>query len=91
MSGGGLKDTVMKVTVKFTTLFKIYSGVDQVEMDIAEGATVDDLSLELVKKYPKMALDSSQAFFAVNERISPRDQILADGDQVRVFQTLAGG
>ena len=81
----------MRIVIKFASLFKVYCGVDQDEIDLVDGATVEQLGLQLSKKYTNLPFESDHTFFIVNDKISKRDRILADGDVVRIFQTLAGG
>ena len=83
--------TDMKITIKFPSLFKVYSGVDQDKIDITEGATVDQLSKMLSVKYKELPFDGSQTFFVVNDKISTKTEVLKDGDEVRIYQALAGG
>ena len=81
----------MQVTVKFTSLFRTLSGIDQDLVDLPEGTTVDQLARTLSRKYEKLPMESEQTFFVVNEKMAKRDRILLDGDQVRIFQMFAGG
>ena len=81
----------MKITIKLSSLFKVYSGVDQDQIDMAEGATVDQLTNELSTRYKDLPFESSQTFFVVNDKISTKDQVLKEGDEVRIYQALAGG
>ena len=81
----------MQITVKFFSIFKALSGIDEDQIEVSEGITVDQLSLELSKKYSNLPFESEQTFYYVNDIVSTRDCILAEGDRVRIFQTLAGG
>ena len=60
-------------------------------MDVGEGATVERLTGLLEKKYQTLPLERSKTYFIINRQVSTRNQILAEGDQVQVFQLLAGG
>ena len=81
----------MQITVKFASVFKALSGIDQDQVHIAEGTTVGQLAQTLGRKYQKLPIENEQTFFVVNNKVSRRDHILADGDEVRIFQTFAGG
>jgi molybdopterin converting factor small subunit len=81
----------MKITVKFSGLFKALAGVEQDRVDVPEETTVDDLARVLGRKYEKLKMESELTFFVVNDKVSNRNQILTDGDQVRIFQMVAGG
>lgn len=81
----------MQIIVKFASLFKALSGVDQDLVDVTEGTTIDQLAQTLGQKYKELPFDSGLTFFLVNDKVSKREQVLAEGDQVRIFQVLAGG
>ncbi len=81
----------MRITVQFSSLFRILAGVEREVLDVAEGTTVDRLSSILVQKYQNLSLESGKTYFMINGQISTRKQVLAEGDQVRIFQLLAGG
>ena len=81
----------MRITVQFSSLFRILAGVEREILDVAEGTTVDRLSSILVQKYQNLSLESGKTYFMINGQISTRKQVLAEGDQVRIFQLLAGG
>jgi len=81
----------MQITVKFASLFKALTGVDQEQVDVPEGTTVGELAQTLGRKYENIKIESELTFFVVNDKVSNRKHILADGDQVRIFQMVAGG
>jgi molybdopterin converting factor small subunit len=81
----------MRITVQFSSLFRILAGVEREVLNVAEGTTVDRLSSILVQKYQNLSLESGKTYFMINGQISTRKQVLAEGDQVRIFQLLAGG
>ena len=81
----------MRITVKFSSLFRTLAGVEQEVLDLAEGTTVDRLYSILVQKYQKLPLESRKTYFMINSQVSTRNQVLKEGDQVRIFQLLAGG
>jgi len=81
----------MRINITFLGLFKVLSHVDQDAMDVAEGATIDQLCQTLGHKYKELPFDSEQTFFVVNDKVSKRDQVLRENDEVRIFQMIAGG
>ena len=85
------KQTAMRITVQFSSLFRILAGVEREVLDVAEGTTIDRLSSILVQKYQNLSLESRKTYFMINGQISTRNHVLAEGDQVRIFQLLAGG
>ena len=85
------KQAAMRITVQLSSLFRTLSGVEREVLDVAEGTTVDRLSSILVQKYQNLPLESGKTYFMINGQFSTRNQVLAEGDQVRIFQLLAGG
>jgi molybdopterin converting factor small subunit len=81
----------MHITVIFSSLFRTLAGVEQDVLDVAECTTVTRLAAILAQKYKEIPIESKKTYFIVNDQPSTRDQILVEGDQVRVFQLLAGG
>ena len=80
----------MRITVKFSSLYRTLAGREQEVLEVAEGTTVDRISRILLQKYPDLPL-GEKTYFIINDQVTTRDQILAEGDEVRVFQMLAGG
>jgi molybdopterin converting factor small subunit len=91
--GRGLHDkqAAMHITVLFSSLFLSLAGVERDVLDVADGTTIDRLSSILVQKYQNLPLESGKTYFMINGQVSTRNQVLAEGDQVRIFQLLAGG
>ncbi len=85
------KQAAMRITVQFSSLFRTLAGVEREVLDVAEGTTIDRLSSILVQKYQNLPLESGKTYFMINHQVSTRNQVLAEGDQVRIFQLLAGG
>ena len=85
------KQGPMRITVQFSSLFRTLAGVEWEILDVAEGTTIDRLSSILVQKYQNLPLESGKTYFMINGQFSTRNQVLAEGDQVRIFQLLAGG
>lgn len=81
----------MHITVIFSGLLRILAGVEREVLEVGEGATVERLTGLLEKKYQNLPLERSKTYFIINSQVSTRNQILAEGDQVQVFQLLAGG
>jgi molybdopterin converting factor small subunit len=86
----GRQDT-MRITITFSTLFRTLAGVEQDVLDVDDGTTVDRLFRILEQKYKKLPLEGRKTYFQINGHVSTPDQVLAEGDQVRVFQLAAGG
>ena len=83
--------SAMRITVTFSGLFSILAGVEREVLEVGEGATVERLSDILGKKYQNLPPERSKTYFIINSQAAMRNQVLAEGDQVQVFQLLAGG
>lgn len=81
----------MRIIVKFASLFKTLSGVDVDTVDVSDGSTIEQLTKILRSKYHDLPFDQEQTFYLVNNKISKRDQVLEEEDQVMIFQMFAGG
>ena len=81
----------MRITVKFTGLFRILAVIEEDVLDLDEGATINQLSRILKQKYEKLPLEDNKTFFQINGQIVAPDRILSEGEQVHIFQLLAGG
>ena len=81
----------MRIIVKFLSLFKTLSGVDVDIIDVSEGSTIEQLTKILRCKYHNLPFDQEQTFYLVNDKLSKRDQVIEEEDQVMIFQMFAGG
>jgi molybdopterin converting factor small subunit len=85
------KQAAMHITVQFLSLFRTLTGVEREVLDVAEGTTIDRLSSILVQKYQNLPIESEKTFFMINGQLSTRKEVLAEGDQIKIFQLAAGG
>ena len=85
------KQAAMRISVLFSGLFRSLAGVEREVLDVPEGTTIDRLSCILVQKYQNLSLESKKTYFMVNGQVSTPNQVLAEGDQVRIYRLLAGG
>jgi molybdopterin synthase catalytic subunit len=67
------------------------AGRSALEVDLAEGSTVQDLLAELEGLLPSMAPLAAATAVAVNQAYVGRDAGLADGDEVALIPPVAGG
>ena len=81
----------MQVTVTFSGLFYSLAGVREDTVDMPDGGTVNRMIDILRRRHKKLPFQDEQTFYMVNDKISKRDQVLKEGDQVRIFQMFAGG
>jgi len=81
----------MHVAVTFSGLFYSLAGVRRDTVDMPDGGTINQMIDILGRKHKKLPLQDEPTFYMVNDKISKRDHILKEGDQVRIFQMFAGG
>lgn len=81
----------MKVTVQLFAVLRELVGQRQLELDLADGATIDDLRARLCADYPKVAPFLSAMVAAINEDYVPDSRTLRDGDRVALIPPVSGG
>jgi molybdopterin converting factor subunit 1 len=67
------------------------SGRSSVEVQLAEGSTVEDLLASLESMIPSLAAVAPATAVAVNQAYAERTSPLADGDEVALIPPVAGG
>jgi MoaD family protein len=81
----------MQVTVKFFSYLRQITGMDQISIDLADGAMVSELLNSLSEKYNSLALKNKQISIMVNHKIVFPHTILKEGDQVLLLPIMEGG
>ena len=76
----------MRIIVKFTGLFSNSSGLDRDVVEVPEAGSVENMIDILSLKYAKLPFKDKKTYYLVNEKVSDRDKVLKDGDQVMIFQ-----
>ena len=80
----------MEITIKFSSLIRMLARLDHDLVDVDEGTTIDQLTRILDQKYKNLHFDSEKTKFLVNNKFVSGDKVLAEGDEVSIFQTLKG-
>ena len=78
----------MEITIKYSSLIKMLARLDHDLIDVDEGTTIDQLTRILDQKYKSLHFNSEKTKFLVNNKFVNGDKVLAEGDEVSVFQTL---
>jgi molybdopterin converting factor subunit 1 len=79
----------VKVHVRLFAYFREAAGVAETDLELADGATVDDLWRALGERHAK--LRSHTPAPAVNRRVVARGTALAEGDEVAFLPPVSGG
>ena len=94
----------MRITVKIGDLLWRFAGLRQVELQLADGASLADALTELATQFPVLAAELRPGgvtrgglpyHFFVNRRLvgeaEDRSRRLKDGDSVHILSPTAGG
>ena len=81
----------MKIEVLFFASIRDLAGRDQETVEVAEGASVEDLVQTLTLRYPALTPALGSLRFAVNEDFVDTSQTLSAGDQLAFLPPVSGG
>ena len=81
----------MRVRIVYLGILKEIAGKPTEAVELADGARVSDLWLQLVAMYPKFKGFSNSAAVAVNQEYAPPATKLADGVEVALLPPVSGG
>jgi len=81
----------MQVRILYFALLRERAGERQEELELPEGATVDDLKSRLGEVHPNLAEPLETALIAVNKEYAFPHETLKEGDEVAVFPPVSGG
>jgi len=81
----------MRVRVVYLGILKDLAGKGTESVEVADGARVSDLWLQLVTMYPKFKGFSNSAAVAVNQEYAPPATKLVEGAEVALLPPVSGG
>lgn len=81
----------MKVTVEAFGPAKVWLGSELIRIDVALGATVEDVASELSTRYPDFTSHRQRCAFALPDRLVTPDEVLGDGAQLSLIPPVSGG
>lgn len=81
----------MRVRVLFFATLRERFGARERQLDLEDGATVDDLRADLARQKPEAETALSAAVASVNREFSPPGTSLHEGDEVAFFPPVSGG
>ena len=64
---------------------------DRISLEIADGATIDDLKRELSSKHPELAAITGHSLFAIDNEYVSGNHILNDQVTVACIPPVSGG
>ena len=81
----------MLVSVRLFARLREIAGAPDVQLELADGATVRDAWTSLVQRHAEMTAFTSSVSTAVNEEYSRMTAALRDGDEVAFLPPVSGG
>ena len=81
----------MKVRARFFASSRDAVGHRELEVELPDGATAQDLVARLVSDYPRLAAHTGSLMLAVNEAYVEPGRPLAPGDEVALIPPVSGG
>ncbi|NIQ17173.1 MAG: molybdopterin synthase sulfur carrier subunit [Candidatus Dadabacteria bacterium] len=66
-------------------------GENERTMLLAEGSTINHITIELKKQYPKLVKMIDCSLIALNEEYTSQSSILEDGDTIAIIPPVSGG
>ncbi len=85
------KVTGVKVTIKLFARLRTVVGSGDLERELNDGATVDDLLKVLQAEFPRLTDLSAPTIISVNQEFATPASPLHDGDEVAIFPPVSGG
>ena len=81
----------MQLSVRFFALYRERAGCGLASVEVAAGATVDDLVGAVRQRFPGLAPPEVQIVVAVNQEYAEPDTILREGDEICLIPPVSGG
>ena len=81
----------MKYQVKLFAAARQFAGVEQVEVEIAEPATVGQLRAALAAEHPPLAPLMLSSLIAVNAEYASESDRLYNGAEIALIPPVSGG
>jgi molybdopterin converting factor small subunit len=81
----------MRIDVRLGPGLSRLAGNARLAVDVAEGATVDDVLVRVARERPALAAGLPSALTVVHGAQVGGERVLAEGDEVAVLTPVAGG
>ena len=81
----------MQITVHFYSYFKDLTGCAQTSESVPLGATIGDLSKQLIARFPNLGPMQKSTLIAVGVDYQGHSYELKEGDEVSFFPPVQGG
>ena len=81
----------MQVRVRLFASLREAAGAEQVEVQLAEGATAEEAWRRLAASHPALAVRRAHLAVAVNRAYASFEAVLHEGDEVVFIPPISGG
>lgn len=86
-----MTSAALRVRVRLFAIQRELAGTREVELELADGATVADAWTAVVERHPSLAPGRASVRFARNGDYADASTALADGDEVAFIPPVSGG
>jgi molybdopterin converting factor small subunit len=81
----------LRIDVRLGSGLSRLAGGPRLAVDVADGATVDEVLVRVVEARPALAAGLPSALTVVHGTQVGRERVLAEGDELAVLTPVAGG
>ena len=81
----------MKIHMRYFASLREITGQNEEILTVREGASIADVRLLLLTRYPRLQTIMERSAFAVNHGYMPADTTLHEGDEVVFIPPVGGG
>ena len=86
-----LWNLIMEIEVQFFALYRERAGCRRASLELPTGATVEDLTTEVRRRYPGLAPAEVRIVVAVNTDYAEPETVLKERDEVCLIPPVSGG
>ena len=81
----------MRIDVRLFAVIRERAGVDRIDLDLPEHATVEQARIIIAEKYPSVSTLMARTASAVNRNYATLETELHDGDELALIPPVSGG
>lgn len=82
---------ILKIHLRLFASYRDKVGSSSLDLVFQDKATVGDLVLEMVGRYPDLCHDPDSMVVAVNQEYRDHEYFLSDEDEVALIPPISGG
>jgi molybdopterin converting factor subunit 1 len=81
----------MKIRVKLFAAAKELAGCDQVTVELAPNATIEDLRAAIIKTHPALSRIAANSLWAVGTEYAANDMRINENSEIALIPPVSGG